>query len=131
MNTLYVQKYEQLPENSNGVILVVEQPKECGATFTYRLDGPKATFLGVGDMHESEYDDMVYTEVWDRLVSPDVSGTSQFYTGLPVSDEFCPKTMYVVLSMIIPALLNFTSSCFLFVHILPRQEYLRFIRHGK
>ena len=82
-----------LPANSEGIILVVDQGM-CGNPFTYRIDGPTATYLGVGDMHETRFDAMVHSEVWQEM--PDQAkngGRVSSYTGVPVSAVFCPNLM--------------------------------------
>jgi hypothetical protein len=38
--------------------LIGVMSNSCGSTFSYRVDGPKATFLGNGDMHDPKYDTM-------------------------------------------------------------------------
>ena len=30
----------------------------CGTSFTYRIDGPEATYVGPGDQHDPQYDDL-------------------------------------------------------------------------
>ncbi|CAB9527934.1 Receptor-type guanylate cyclase gcy [Seminavis robusta] len=84
-----------LPEGSNGAIVVFEDP--CAPAFTYRLDGPEATFLGAGDLHDPVYDDMKHSA---RL--PDIAnvhggkeGSYSTYTGLPIAEDFCTRTISV------------------------------------
>lgn len=45
-----------LPENANGVYVLLEN--DCGQQFTYTINGPKATYLGPGDLHDPKYDGM-------------------------------------------------------------------------
>ncbi|KAL7564170.1 hypothetical protein ACA910_021144 [Epithemia clementina (nom. ined.)] len=42
-----------IPTNINGMVVVVSNG--CGDDFSYRLDGPQAVFLGMGDLHDSQY----------------------------------------------------------------------------
>ena len=50
-----------LHEGANGLICVLRDT--CGDEFTYRLDGPHATYVGEGDLHDRRYDDLeFYTE---------------------------------------------------------------------
>lgn len=44
-----------LPVNADGVIVVLENT--CNQTFTYAVDGPKAHYLGQGDLHDPEFDE--------------------------------------------------------------------------
>jgi hypothetical protein len=51
-----------LPSKSIGVIIVFEI-ESSNVTFTYRIDGPKATYMGVGDHHDPKFDYLsVHTE---------------------------------------------------------------------
>lgn len=45
-----------LPATSKGIICVIENSFQ--QTFTYRIEGPKATLVGMGDFHNPIYDDM-------------------------------------------------------------------------
>ena len=45
---------ELLPEGTDGFIIAVKDT--CGAHFTFEVNGKEAAFLGMGDLHESEYD---------------------------------------------------------------------------
>jgi Adenylate and Guanylate cyclase catalytic domain len=68
-------------------------------TFTYRIDGPLASYLGKGDHHESTYDSLA--------VSSYLSDVDEFYvrpskyTGLPLDRVYCPfhVTVYPSSSM--------------------------------
>ncbi len=44
-----------LPDGVVGIQIVVRN--SCGQNFTYELDGPKATYLGGTDSHETKYND--------------------------------------------------------------------------
>jgi hypothetical protein len=46
-----------LPSDAVGLVVVVEN--ECGQSFTYRIDGSEATYLGAGDVHELEHNSML------------------------------------------------------------------------
>ena len=47
---------ELLPPGVNGIIAVLKN--SCGQFFTFRIDGPKATFIGEGDLHDKKYRSM-------------------------------------------------------------------------
>ncbi|CAJ1940156.1 unnamed protein product [Cylindrotheca closterium] len=49
-----------LPEGVVGILAVIEN--NCGQTFTYRINGPNALYLGMKDMHKEEY------EPYERVV---------------------------------------------------------------
>lgn len=80
-----------LPPNSKGLVLVFENP--CGKqSFTYQIDGKTPTFLGFGDKHE---DMETYEELAMSRNLTDLINLDGLYTGLPMSDEFCPYTITV------------------------------------
>ena len=47
-----------LPLNAVGLYAVLSNT--CGQAFTFMLNGPDVTFIGEGDSHDTEYDDLVY-----------------------------------------------------------------------
>ena len=47
-----------LHEGVNGMVCVLSNT--CGQTFTYTLNGPTASYVGQGDLHDTAYDNMVY-----------------------------------------------------------------------
>jgi hypothetical protein len=53
-----------LPEGVDGMVVVLHDT--CGDHYTYQLDGPKAIFLGEGDLHDTRYD---YLEVDTEFAS--------------------------------------------------------------
>lgn len=80
-----------LPPNSKGLVLVFENP--CGKqSFTYQIDGKTPIFLGFGDKHE---DMETYEELAMSRNLTDLINLDGLYTGLPMSDEFCPYTITV------------------------------------
>lgn len=46
-----------LPEGIDGITLVVSNT--CNQTFTYEINGPEVAYLGIGDMHDSSFDEYV------------------------------------------------------------------------
>jgi hypothetical protein len=44
-----------LPEGIDGIFLVVSNT--CNQTFSYLIDGPEISYLGLGDLHDPKYDD--------------------------------------------------------------------------
>ena len=81
-----------LAEGSKGIDIVFENP--CGAdSFTYRLDGPKETYRGTGDLHEDKYN---HLGIHSPLLELDsFSKTGSKYSGAPVDKEFCPYAIHV------------------------------------
>ncbi|KAL3926182.1 MAG: hypothetical protein SGBAC_013575 [Bacillariaceae sp.] len=89
-----------LPMGSEGLIVVFSDT--CGPSFTYQLDGPVPIYLGAGDLHDSSYDDMGMTLTLNEIMDASQNqaaedggkGSSQ-YTGLPLSETFCPKSIHI------------------------------------
>jgi hypothetical protein len=46
-----------LHQGTNGMVIVVEDT--CSEVFSFEVNGPEVTYLGDGDHHDKEYDDMV------------------------------------------------------------------------
>ncbi|CAB9509831.1 Guanylate cyclase [Seminavis robusta] len=81
-----------LPEGTDGVVAVFKN--SCGKPFSYRLDGPKTTYLGGGDLHDTKYDYLERSQTLHQLMdSTKQSAEGSSYTGLPLSDWFCPTTL--------------------------------------
>jgi hypothetical protein len=55
-----------LPHGSDGIILVFGNSH--GQTFTYRLDGPYATYMGRGDLHDTKYNYMGVRTDWQLFI---------------------------------------------------------------
>ena len=47
-----------LHDGAEGLVCVMRDT--CGDVFSYRIDGPHATFLGTGDHHDSKYDSLEF-----------------------------------------------------------------------
>lgn len=75
-----------LPDSSNGIIVVVDNP--CNPTFTYEINGPTTNFLGGGDHHQDKYDHLA-------LSANLLDFAADSYTGVPVDDSYCPWSLRV------------------------------------
>jgi hypothetical protein len=104
-----------LPAGNNGTVLVFHNPwyehltpvaalakiraLACASTFcssptfTYRIDGSVAVYLGREDHHDPKYDGMVLSSRLEDL--DQFSSTNSKYTGLPLNGEYCPYTVMV------------------------------------
>jgi class 3 adenylate cyclase len=82
-----------LPPNSKGVIVVFENT--CEQVFTYRIDGENAIYVGQGDQHDSKYDYIGTSSTFLELRDHSDSSRGSAYTGLPLSQDFCPMTLRV------------------------------------
>ena len=50
-----------LPPGVNGIVVVLKNT--CGQFLSFEINGPKATFLGIGDLHDPKYGDEMAVEV--------------------------------------------------------------------
>ncbi|CAB9521225.1 respiration control sensor protein ArcB [Seminavis robusta] len=74
-----------LPSSSQGIICVVEN--SFGQEFTYRIDGPEATFLGLGALNDPKYDDLEYSENINAYLQRRAGPRTRAYTTVPLSDS--------------------------------------------
>lgn len=79
-----------LPSESKGVVVVFTNP--CNLPFTYQINGAKVQYLGVGDLHDTEYDSLGIHSDLGNLNS--FSEHASDYTGAPL-DPYCPFTLHV------------------------------------
>jgi len=80
-----------LPVGSDGLVVVFENP--CNPTFTYQVNGPNVEFLGAGDFHDNEYDDMAVKSTISELAASAMK--ESVYSGIQLDDEFCPFAITV------------------------------------
>lgn len=73
-----------LPDGISGIYVVLKN--SCGQTYSYVLNGPKARFLGDGDLHEKDYEPF-------RVTIPFSFGTRE--DGDTSSKGSCEYTLYV------------------------------------
>ena len=59
------------------------------------LDGPNSVFLGVGDLHESKYDSLESRFDFQNLINENQVNRGNSYSGLPLNNDFCPKTLAI------------------------------------
>lgn len=80
-----------LPTSTDGVVVVFTNP--CNPSFTYQVDGPHTKFLGRGDLHDTEYDDMAVCSKLFNLEGFRINDSR--YTGPMLDKDFCPFSMHV------------------------------------
>ena len=82
---------EILPPGSDGIVVVFEN--ECAPSFSYQINGPNVVFMGAGDLHDSEYDNLeVSSKILDVRKFANKDST---YSGIPVNENFCPFVLHV------------------------------------
>jgi hypothetical protein len=75
-----------LPKGSVGILVIFESA--CAKTFTYEVNGPDVTYLGIGEYHDAKYDYMTIGSYVSDLRF--FSNQHSTYSGLPLEDSFCP-----------------------------------------
>lgn len=60
-----------LPEGVRGVYCVLKN--SCGEAFTYDLEGPRATYLGPGDLHEKQFQDTEAVYSFEEFDDPELA----------------------------------------------------------
>ena len=83
-----------LPSDVHGVICVLQNTGGFAAgggndpPFTFRLDGPDVVFLGVGDLHDPEYDSMKVSHDVSEYIQQRASPRNRAYTTTPFNSEY-------------------------------------------
>ena len=123
--------------NANGLYCVVQNSLD--QTWSYRVDGPDVTFLGVGDIHPAQFNDMVYVmdNIW-ALVQARASPETRAYTVTDLDTSMLPYTIHIypsvtlqysyvtnqpaIFTAIIALVFAFTSIVFLLYDILVKRK---------
>lgn len=92
--TVYWRTYFEgiLPDNVHGLIAVVKN--SAGQAFTYKIDGKVATFLGMEDLHERQFDEMTVSAEYSSFAE----GASQLegdYNGVSVDNDYLSYSIHV------------------------------------
>jgi Adenylate and Guanylate cyclase catalytic domain len=69
-----------LPDGSNGIHIVFSI---CSVDFTYEINGPEVKYVGPGDFHDAEYDDLGIHSNKEFMVR------DKLYSGAPLDPEYC------------------------------------------
>ena len=82
-----------LPPSARGYYAVLENT--LNQTFTYRVDGSHVVFLGIGDLHDTEFNDMgIVTNVAEYLQERASPATSAYKT-VGLNADYCAYTIRV------------------------------------
>mmetsp|Transcript_31229 Transcript_31229/g.73559 ORF Transcript_31229/g.73559 Transcript_31229/m.73559 type:complete len:1201 (+) Transcript_31229:149-3751(+) len=79
-----------LPDGQNGLVVVFEN--NFTQTFTYQIDGHEAIWMGPGDLHDPQFDDMREVITFEQIVNNSADSSGGRYGGLPI-DTYCPYTV--------------------------------------
>jgi len=74
-----------LPTNVNGIYVALKS--SCGFSATFLVNGLEATNLGLGDLHDPSYDDLVYRADFFNFDNTDASLTSADVNGEQVGTQ--------------------------------------------
>lgn len=94
-STFYWKLYLEniLPENNKGIICVLSN--KFNQTFTYRIDGSVATYMGVGDLHDPKYDYMQVTGQMETYLKSRSSAKTKSYTVVELDTDFNQYTLRI------------------------------------
>jgi class 3 adenylate cyclase len=120
-----------LPEGTNGFVVYVTDM--CGADFTYELNGPKATYMGEDDLHDSKYDDLAVTTQFAEFAIYDGDDDSNrtvcnykltIYPTETYENSFLTNGPAIFTSVIVLVFL-FTAGMFLLYDFMVQRRQLR------
>jgi hypothetical protein len=101
------------PESEVGIVCVFKNSMD--QEFTIRVDGKESVFLGMGDYHDSKYDQMAVTS---PLFSPTTSNTSTIQHSITVYPSKLLEPRYLTAKPAIYAsvvFIAFTFAFFIFI----------------
>ena len=75
-----------LAPGTKGLVAVIGSP--CKQTLTYEINGPDVSYLGPGDLHDSEYNKYERFSYLATLGSKALR--ERQYTGFPIDEDYCP-----------------------------------------
>lgn len=82
------------------MVIVVENA--CAENFTYQIDGPNVTYLGIYDQHEKNYEHLVVSSLLTKLSNANTEDS--LYAGVPIDEEFCPYTLHLYPSRVMESM---------------------------
>lgn len=87
----YIYFNDVLSKGANSVICVLRN--SCGEDFSYEVSGPEATFLGVGDFHDPNWDHMEVSSQFATL--QDTNGPGQYHSLNHQVESMCNFSLHV------------------------------------
>jgi len=126
-----------LPQGVRGIICVLEN--SFNQTFSYRIDGAEATFLGEGDAHHKKFDDMEVSEDISSYLRQRSTPRNRAYTTVPLHEQIGKYRIRVypsddmkdefvthepaVYTVVVLSVFVFTATSFLvFSHVVERRQ---------
>ncbi len=80
-------------DDDAGATVVIEN--NVNQTFTYKIIGESVTFLGEGDLHCKEYDEMVHSFVFGSNLAPSADNQELTYSGAFLHQEWVQYTFRI------------------------------------
>jgi hypothetical protein len=117
-----------LHESVTGIVCVVTNT--CLQSFTYALDGPNAFYLGPGDLHDTDYDDLAYVVELMPFIALDSDKeesyceyTLHIYPTQDLHDTYKTKAPAIFTTVIVVIFL-ISAICFLTYDFLAQRQQL-------
>jgi class 3 adenylate cyclase len=120
-----------LSTKAKGIEVVLENT--LNQSFTYRIDGPEATYLGPGDRHDPSYDYLMVSADVAKYVNTLASPATRSYTTVNLNDEYLAYKLRVypsskteddyltnepvIFTVVVAAVFLFTSMIFVFYDV--------------
>jgi Adenylate and Guanylate cyclase catalytic domain len=82
---------DALPPQSNGIQVVFKN--NCTRPFTYQVNGPDVTYLGVGDLHDAKHDALGTSKSFLELGT--LANRNSVFSGAHLHSEYCPFSLHV------------------------------------
>lgn len=82
-----------VPSNVRGIYCIIEN--SFNQTFTVRIDGEDAMFIGTGDLHETAYDDLVMRANAQEYLESINSPLTRSYTSVGLDYDYCTFSLRV------------------------------------
>lgn len=82
-----------LPDEIYGIQAVLKN--NLGQSFTYAIDGPKVTYLGLQDLHDNKYDDMYVSENMADAIKLNHGPDSVTFDSVELDTDFGRYYLYV------------------------------------
>lgn len=94
--TLYWRVYflNILPSKAKGILVVFDNPS-YNQTFSYRIDGDSAQFLGYEDFHEDKFDSYKKSASMAKTLQEIRSPETQAFTAVDVNENFGNYDIYI------------------------------------
>ena len=82
-----------LPEGLDGIVAVMKN--NMNQSFSYRIDGPKVTYLGFRDYHSTKYDDKYVFQNLAQTMQANKGPESRTYNAVDLDTDYSRYSLYV------------------------------------